>query len=155
MAVTDYISSSQLLTAVSSILKIAESALPGYWSSVTVQAANFAEQEIKGRLLKRGYPLTDPSNKDITHWDRNYEFSRDIGLWKALILGGAYESQARETLDALNRCAEVDTVIVTVLGEWVKPSGDKPDLIRSGMMDPGGTGRFDIDEREDNYGIEF
>ncbi len=157
MAVTDYITAAQLRTAVASVLKISEVDLPQWWDSVTTQAANFAEQEIKGKLLARGYDLLVPgSNLDITHWDRNYEFSRDLGVWKSLILGGAYQSVPPDILAALDRRQELRDVVVTVAGLWVKPSGDKPDLVRTGRLGLTDGGIFSFDEDDDpHYGIQW
>lgn len=134
-----YITASQLQAALASFLKIREADLPDYWQPLSSQAANFARQEIVGRLLRRGF-----TEAQVDAWDRDFEFSRDLGLWKAVVLGGAYTGFDANVLKALDRRRELDEVLVFISGVWVKPTGDQPSLAATGPMAESAGGLFGV-----------
>ena len=135
-----FITNNQLLQAIADRLKLAStSELPAYWSSTIGPDANTAAyQEIVGQLLARGY-----SKSQVDAWDRGAEFQKSIGLFFALSNAGVYAGYDPETIENLDRREELERVIVTVSGEWVKPTGDKPGLITTaGPSAEGGIFNF-------------
>lgn len=114
-------------TALAAILKIDESALPSYWDTIITQAINDAYYEILGRLLRRGY-----SQSQITSWDRGASYELGMALRQCIIRGGAYDGFNERVIEALEKAEDLDTVLVFVSGEWVRPPEGNPGLVASG-----------------------
>lgn len=131
-----FVTDGQLLAMVADRLKVRPADLPAYWAdSITPQANESAYQEVLGRLLDRGFTKTQ-----IDQWDRGAEFQQAIGLYLALVNGGAYAGYDAGVLQMLDRRKELKEVLVFISGEWVKPVGDRPGLVTTaGPNTAGGT----------------
>ena len=118
-----------LLANLADRLKLGGAAeLPDYWASTIVPQANqSAYQEILGRLLRRGF-----TKAQIDLWDRGREFQQSLGVYFALVNGGAYQGYDTLTIDRLDRRCELDTVLVFVAGVWVIPPAGNPGLVTTG-----------------------
>lgn len=146
---------SDILTALSAQLKINDQTiLSPYWTAITTRAALFAQQEVYGRLLARGFRLAE----DILPFDRLYEFTLDLGVWKSVMMGGLYANFDATALAALDRRAELAEVFVFVNGVWVQPALGEPGVVNSGggplAPDPTSVFTFDATDRS-NYGIDW
>jgi len=130
-------------TAVAALLKIGGAALPDYWDAIIPSAHTAAYQDVLGRLLIRGF-----TKAQVDSWDRGAEFELDIACYWALARGGAYSDYGNETLRALDRREELDTVLVFAGGIWIKPTGDQPGLITSAGPSAEG-GLFNFPDPED------
>lgn len=146
-------SAAEVKAALARLLKVSEAEMPAYWDGVCAQAAAFGSGEAAARLLRRGF------DEQTAHsWDRRFEFTLDLSLWKAIMLGGAYSSFAPETVRALDRREELGEALVFVGGVWVRPAlGDAAQAMTGGPRSADAEGVFNWQPDEDpvNYGIEF
>jgi hypothetical protein len=107
----------QIHTALSALLKIAdETTMASYWNSICAAAATFAQQEVQGRLYRRGLAMAD-----IANFDRLYEVTLDLGLWKSVMMGGLYAQFDPSAMKALDRREDLDTMLLFVNGVWTQP----------------------------------
>jgi hypothetical protein len=98
-------------------LKMAPNDLPGLYEKIVPRAHLFGYQECLGRLMRRGF-----TQAQVDAWDRLAEFEGDLSIWKALLMAGAYAGFDRDTLAALDRREELDTVLVFDAGVYVDPA---------------------------------
>jgi hypothetical protein len=122
-----------------------ESDLAQHWDTICAQAAEYALNEVKGGLLRRGFQLAD-----VAAWDRLYEFTLDLSLWKALILGGAYSGFDGATVQALDRRKELADVLVFVNGVWVQVSAGSPGTVTTAGPSTTNGGVFSYDDTDRN-----
>ncbi len=112
----------EIKTRLAGLLKQAsEATLAAYWTDHCNQAATFADQEVKGGLYKRGF-IPD----DVADWVRLHEITLDLGLWRAIMLGGIFSSFDATVIKALDRRDELDSILVFVdrpplYGVWIQP----------------------------------
>ncbi len=126
---------SAIKSRLAGLLKVGEATLAAYWTDHCNQSATFADQETKGRLYKRGFIPTDVAN-----WDRLYEVTLDLGLWRAIMLGGVFSSFDATVIKALDRREELDSILVFVNGIWVQPPAGNAGMTSTGgplANDPG------------------
>lgn len=123
MALTD----AQIKTIVAALLKKDEDLLPSYFDTLITKGNTFAQQEIKGRLLRRGFSLAQ-----TTGFDRFDEFTLDLACWWVLTRAGMLDAYSDLSLKVTDRREELDTVLVFVDGEWVQPPTGNPGLVASG-----------------------
>lgn len=145
--------SAQIKTQLAHCLKIAEASLPSYWDQHVATAATFARQEVRGRLLERGFEAAD-----VDAWDRLYEFTLDLGVWKSLMLGGEYASFDPAALDALDRRGELAGVTVFVNDEFITTAPSAPGTtVTSGprVADEGGVFDWHVDPDDPHHGIQW
>lgn len=147
----------EIKTALSSHLKVAESDMASYWTAITTRAALFAAQEVYGRLLARGFRMTE----DILRWDRLSEVTLDLGCWKSIMSGGVYAGFDPEALKSLDRREELASVYVFVNGdlvERVQPATGQPGTVVTGgpmAADPGGVFNFEPAPDDPHSGIHW
>lgn len=139
----------QIKTALASGIKQAEADLADHWATHCTRAEVFGRQECEGRLLARGFRLVE----EIRLWDRLFEFSLDLGVWKAVMLGGAYGMFDPTALAALDRRTELDSVFVAVAGVYIKPSSAMPGTVISGgpMVNDDGVFNFDASQPDNGF----
>lgn len=124
-----FVSAEQLQELVASDLQKADPNDLNVSADTLDRAVQSAEQEVRGRLLGRGY-----TDAQVSAWDRLEEYhgivSRVIlwGLSRAVAAG--YDPEARKELS--DRRKELATVEVFVGGELVNPD-------RATRDDPGGS----------------
>lgn len=106
----------QIKTRLADLLKVKEQALADHWDGLCEQSATFSINEVRGRLYRRGF-----SAADVGAWDRLAEVTLDIGLWRAIMLGGVYSGFDAGVIKAFDRREEMDTILVYVSDLWVKP----------------------------------
>ncbi len=128
-----YASASEVHKALADGLKITEGEMPPHYRAITNRAAAYARNEIKGRLLKRGFRST--GDYDLDNWDRNGEFSLDLALWKSIMWGGLYNSFDRTAIAAFDRREELDSVLIYINEVWIQPTGDEAGLAQTGERD--------------------
>lgn len=122
------ITGAQIHTALASQLKMDETSLPPSWDDLCSRGATYANGAIIGTLLSRGFRL----DEEILLWDRYTEFAADLGVWKAMMLGGGYGSFDAKALNALDRHEELKTVYVFVGETLVEPPMGAPGVTASG-----------------------
>lgn len=147
------VTASEVKSALAPVLKLDEAEMPAYWDGICEHAADFAFWQVRDALLSRGFRLTE----DVVPWDRLHEFTRDLALWKALNLGGAYDVVPKDTRDALDRREELETVLVYVGGLWVRPAGDMPGQAASAgptVAQNSGVFPFSDDPDDWDHGIQ-
>lgn len=145
--------SAQIKTALANLLKVTEASLADHWEAISVQAQTFADQEVKGRLYRRGFTAAN-----VADWDRLFEVTLDLGLWRCIMLGGVYSGFDANVIKALDRRDELDGILVFVNGEWVQPPMGQPGTITTaGQMaeDPGGVFNWNPRDDPNKYGIEW
>lgn len=124
-----FVTAEQLQELVASDLQKADPNDLGVSADTFDRAVTSAQQEIRGRLLARGY-----TDAQVTAWDRLEEYhgivSRVIlwGLSRSIAAG--YDPDTRKEMS--DRRKELDTVGVFVGGELVNPD-------RAAKGDPGGS----------------
>ena len=106
-----FIPDSDLLQRVANVLQVGDPAnLPGFWQDLVSNANAAAYQDIYTRLIARGFTIAQ-----VAGWDRAVEFQRDIGLYWALLRGGAV-GQYPDAYKGLDRRRELENVMVTING---------------------------------------
>ncbi len=142
----------EVMDALADVIKQDVGSLAGYWAGHCQRASAFAYQEARDGLLSRGFLIAH-----VTGWDRLFEFTVELAVWKALHLGGAYDAVPKETLEGLDRREDLKSVLVYVNGIWIKPVGDQPGLAASaGPTVAQNSGVFRFDDGPDawpDYGI--
>jgi hypothetical protein len=135
-----FITDSQLLDLIAAALKVgggqaALVATAPYWSTLASEANTAAYNEIVARLTARGF-----TPAQIAAWDRGAEFQKNIGLYWALVKGGALDGFDDRFIRALNQyVADVRDVLVTNGGVW-QVTGDTPGTVSTGAF----TGSNDL-----------
>lgn len=136
----------QIKTALSRVLKFAASVpLPTYYDDLCAIAETFGYQEVVGKLVARGYRQTE----DVDAWDRLYEFTLELGLWKALSLSGSYDEEVKSLLATLDRREELLTVAVFVNKVFVRPGADQAGTPAYGGPINQASGVFRYDETDE------
>jgi hypothetical protein len=114
-----WLSDADLLQAVADVLQVKDvAALAEFWDRRVADANRAAVQDIAGRLAARGY-----SPAQVQGWDRGREYNRHLGLYFALLDGGAAYSLLPEQVKLYDRRKELDAVAVTVAGAVAQPAG--------------------------------
>ena len=147
------ITADEVRTALASVLKMEEDALPSSWDDKCARAATYANGAIIGALMSRGFRL----DEEVLLFDRYAEFAADLGVWKALMLGGGYGSFDVRTLGALDRHEELKTVYVFVDDEFIKPASGQPGTTTTGgplAQDSSAVFNWDASDRV-NRGIDW
>jgi hypothetical protein len=97
--------------------------LKGWWESIVNDAALSAYNDIAAALAGRGFTAAQ-----IAAWDAGLDFQVSIGLWYALVKGGATKNwgpDAKAYLDSLDRRAELATVPILNGGVLVEPGASE------------------------------
>ncbi len=131
------VTAAQLHTSLGNVLKLTdEASLPAYWDSVVDEAATFAYNEVRGALEARGFKLAD-----VLAWDRLFEVTRDLGLWRSIVMGGVYAKFDAEVIKALDRRQELRTILVAVNDLYVKPAVGEAGMAATGgpLLDDNNT----------------
>ena len=146
------VTAAQLKSSAANMLKFKdEDEMPAYYDDLCARASEYAYNEVKGGLLRRGFRLTE----DIAQWDRLYEFTLDLGLWKVLILSGAYSGFDGATIQALDRRKELSDVLVFVNGTWVQVATGAPGTTTTAGPSKSDGGIFGYDDTQDNLGFDW
>lgn len=145
-----YTTAPELLAALAPLLKQRPGSLAEYWTDISEQAAEYAEADIKAALLARGFTAAQ-----ILTWDRLGEFSRKLGCWHAIILGGMYSGFDGAALQALDVRPELKSVLVYANGVWIEPPSGQPGTVTTAGPSVGNTGVFAYDDSEDDLGIQW
>lgn len=121
-----YITEAQLKEELAAYLHLTDSAdLPAWWSPIIATANDSAYQTIVEKLLGRGYTMAN-----IDAWSRRVEFSKYIGVYRALVAGVGVQAESdiwAEKLvrweDELNEVALPDVAVGSVsFGKFDFPS---------------------------------
>lgn len=108
---------SETLAKVCSILKIEVADAPAYYEQVIVDAITASWNQIKTKLIGRGYSISQ-----VQSWDRAREFNLDGATYWAFTIGGIPRPHDREALNKLEeKLAELDTVDILVGDELIEP----------------------------------
>ena len=149
------VTANQLHFSLSKLLKFGdEGTMPAYWDDTVAEAATFAYNEVRGVLESRGFSLTDVQN-----WDRLLEVTRDLGLWRSIVMGGAYGKFDPEVIKALDRRQELHTILVAVNDQYLKPASGEAGMAATGgpmRDDPNATFNYQGGpDNEPHYGIQW
>jgi hypothetical protein len=93
--------------------------LQAWWTSIISDSNRAAYNDINTALLARGYTAAQ-----IAAWDQGIDFQVDIGLWRALVKGGATKDWGPESkayIDELDRRGELALAVITNGGVVVEP----------------------------------
>lgn len=135
------ITEAQLHFSLSKLLKFSdESSMPDFWDEIVSEAATFAYNEVRGRLEARGF-----SRANVDGWDRLEEVTRDLGLWRSIVMGGVYSSFDAKFLASLDRREELSHVLVAVSDVWVKPPSGEAGTVSTGKSRATVNGQFTYD----------
>ncbi len=135
-----------ILQRVADALRQAIGSLDVFWSRHVTEGHTAAYQDIVGRLLGRGFVLSQ-----ITAWDRGAEFETDIGVYWALVKGAALDGFSDLFIQKIDRRSELDKMAtLQVAGVWQKPGSttDQPGMVSTSNFDTSGSvfNPFDPDD---------
>ncbi len=143
-----FLTDTQVKQAVADFLKVDVTQLPAYFTGsgrVIEDAHVAAYQEIKGRLLARGFTAAQ-----VDLWDRGAEFEKHLTIYWATINGGGTTAMDDRFLKQYDRRNDLNSVLVSVLGVFITP-GDTPGTIGIGAEDTSND-LFSLDQFDDRRG---
>ncbi len=149
------VTAAQVHRSLADALNIAdESALPPRWDGIIDEAVTFSANEVSGVLESRGFSVAN-----VAAWDRLFEVTRDLALWRTIVMGGIYNSFDANVIKTLDRRAELHTILVAVNGIYLKPAlADAGMAATGGALADDGTATFTYKGGKDNephYGIHW
>jgi hypothetical protein len=111
------VTGAELSTSVAARLKMAEAELPDYWGTICDEAATAALVDVQAIFQKRGYTAAQVNAADsINHW------TKTLGLYWALLHGGAYSGFEAETLKGLDIRKSLENTPMIASGLFVSPT---------------------------------
>lgn len=127
-----------VLQRIADAIKKDPSTLQAWWVNHANSALVYAQNEVKGKLIARGF-----TSSQIASWDRYDEFVSDIALFRALVLGGMLEGFDRTWVDCIDRRKELKAVQVFVNGAYINPAAGS-DGPGQAVAAPITSGRCDV-----------
>lgn len=111
------VTGSELFSAVAARLKMAESEMADYWQTICDEAATAALVDVQAVFQKRGYTAAQVNSADsLNHW------TKTLGLYWALLHGGAYSGFEAETLKGLDIRKGLENTPLVVNGAFLPPT---------------------------------
>jgi len=147
-----FITDAYLKTRVADVLKVDETTMPPFWDNHVHNGNVSAYQDLIGILTGRGF-----TQSQIAAFDRGAEYQESLGLYWALLYGGALGAYG-EGWERLDRRKELQTVMVMAGGIWQLPGGltgsvEQPFTpIGVGTQDVPGTDLFSLDPADPRIG---